>query len=80
MDLIWNDQPPRKFNSIISLDLNIAGKTIDSALQLIRKAMRDKHSNLLIVTALDEIACTMFKTKKKYFIKCTQNDYLLFSF
>lgn len=57
IDLIWKDQPVRKFNPIISLDLSITGKSINDALQSIRKEMREKHSDLLVITALDEVAC-----------------------
>lgn len=61
IDLIWKDQPVRKFNPIISLDLSITGKSINDALQSIRKEMRDKHSDLLVITALDEVACKFIK-------------------
>ncbi|XP_055310118.1 xaa-Pro aminopeptidase ApepP-like [Sitodiplosis mosellana] len=59
VDLIWEGHPPRQFKSIISLDLSITGKKIGDAVQLIRKEMRDKHANVLVVTALDEIAWLM---------------------
>lgn len=57
IDLVWKDQPQRKFNPIISLDKSIAGKQIADALELIRKDMKDRHCSVLVVTALDEIAC-----------------------
>lgn len=59
IDLIWKDQPPRKFNPIISLDISITGKTTDEALQSIRTEMREKHADLLVITALDEVACEL---------------------
>lgn len=39
------------------LDSSIAGKKIADAVAAIRNQMRDKHSDLLVVTALDEVAC-----------------------
>lgn len=57
IDLVWKDQPVRKFNPIISLDLSITGKSINDALQSIRKEMSEKNSDLLVITALDEVAC-----------------------
>lgn len=57
IDLVWKDQPKRQFNPIIILDSSISGKKISDALDSIRKQMREKHSDLLVVTALDEVAC-----------------------
>lgn len=54
---MWNDQPPRKFNPIIQLDSSITGKKISDAVDLLRNIMQEKHSDLLVVTALDEVAC-----------------------
>lgn len=57
VDVVWQGHPPRKFKPIISLDLSITGKKIGDAVQLIRNGMREKHSDVLVVTALDEVAC-----------------------
>lgn len=57
VDLIWHDRPQRIFNPIISLDKNITGKIIGDAVKQIRKEMGEKHSSILVITALDEIAC-----------------------
>lgn len=57
IDMVWKEQPKRRFNPIITLDTSIAGKKISDAIEAIRKQMREKHSDLLVVTALDEVAC-----------------------
>lgn len=59
IDLIWKDQPQRKFNPIIILDSSFSGKKIADAIESIRKEMQEKHSDLLVVTGLDEVACKM---------------------
>lgn len=57
MDQIWSEQPVRKFNPIISLGTNVTGKTIGEKLVDIRADMKDKRCSVLVVTALDEVAC-----------------------
>lgn len=57
IDVIWKEQPKRKFNPIISLEHNVTGKITADVLKAIRKEMTEKHCSLLAVTALDEIAC-----------------------
>lgn len=59
IDLVWKDQPERQFNPIIILDSSTTGKKISDALVSIRKQMREKHSDVLVVTALDEVACKL---------------------
>lgn len=57
VDLVWQGHPSRQFKPIISLDFSITGKKISDAVQLIRKEMQEKHADVLVVTALDEVAC-----------------------
>lgn len=57
VDLVWATQPQRIFNQIISLDKTITGKTIADALKLIRSEMTEQNASILVVTALDEVAC-----------------------
>lgn len=72
---MWNDQPPRKFNPIIQLDTIITGKKIAGAVDTLRKEMQEKHSDLLVVTALDEVACELLQNIIQtifYFISVAQ--------
>lgn len=57
IDLVWSDQPPRQFNPIIVLDSSSTGKKIGDALELIRNKMREQQSEVLVISALDEVAC-----------------------
>lgn len=57
VDLVWTDQPARTSNPIIVLETSVAGKTIGQKLKEIRADMADKGCKLLVVTALDEVAC-----------------------
>lgn len=57
VDIIWKEQPQRKFNPIISLEQNVTGKITADVLKVIRKEMDEKHCSVLALTALDEIAC-----------------------
>ncbi|BFF91720.1 xaa-Pro aminopeptidase ApepP [Drosophila madeirensis] len=57
IDEIWgDDQPPRTSNSIKPLKLEYAGVTIAKKWELVRKQMQEKKADVLIVSALDEIA------------------------
>lgn len=70
VDIIWKEQPQRKFNRIISLDQNVTGKITADVLKVIRKEMVEKHCTVLAITALDEIACMQ--------IFCSMQQYRLF--
>lgn len=59
IDVIWKEQPIRKFNPIITLGLDITGKTINQKVEQIREEMIEKGCNVLVVTALDEVACKL---------------------
>ncbi|XP_041449630.1 xaa-Pro aminopeptidase ApepP isoform X2 [Drosophila obscura] len=57
IDEIWGkDQPPQTVNSIKPLKLKYAGVTIAKKWDLVRKQMKEKKAEALIVSALDEIA------------------------
>jgi len=58
VDLLWTDKPDR-FNSsksIESLDIKFCGLSWQQKVQDVRKAMQQKGANILVLTALDEIA------------------------
>lgn len=59
IDVIWKEQSVRKFNPIITLGLDITGKTIGQKVEEIRAEMAEKCCNVLVVTALDEVACKL---------------------
>lgn len=59
VDKIWTDRPARTSNPVIALETSITGKTIGLKLEEIRAEMRDKDCIVLVVTALDEIACKL---------------------
>lgn len=56
IDKIWDEQPARTSNPIIALDTSVTGKTIAQKLIEIRSEMQDKSCEVLVVTALDEVA------------------------
>lgn len=57
IDRIWCDQPPQTCNQIITLSTEITGKTVADKLAEIRQEMVDLQAEVLVVTALDEVAC-----------------------
>jgi Xaa-Pro aminopeptidase len=57
VDLVWPDQPAVPSNPVIPLDVKYAGRTIASKVAEIREQMRDKGTEVLVVSALDEVAC-----------------------
>jgi Xaa-Pro aminopeptidase len=57
VDLVWEDQPAQPSNKVIALDIKYAGKTVADKLVEIREKMKDQSAKVLVVTALDEVAC-----------------------
>lgn len=57
IDLIWKDQPSFPCNKIISLPVKYTGMTIAEKIAEIRGKMEDQNATVLVVTALDEVAC-----------------------
>lgn len=62
VDLVWDDQPGLPTNPVITLDVQFAGKLVGQKLVEIRAKMAEQNAKVLVVTALDEIACKFFKT------------------
>ncbi|KAH8380909.1 hypothetical protein KR200_004105, partial [Drosophila serrata] len=57
VDKVWGeDQPAQNANPINTLDLQFAGVTIARKLEDVRKQMKQKSVDALVVSALDEIA------------------------
>lgn len=59
VDLIWPHQPKPRCNPIITLSPKITGKTIQQKVTEIRSQMTQNGIDVLVVTALDEIACKL---------------------
>jgi Xaa-Pro aminopeptidase len=57
VDLVWDDQPLQPNNPVISLDIKFAGKSVADKLKDIRTKMSEQNAKVMVVTALDEIAC-----------------------
>lgn len=57
VDRIWCDQPAQTCNPIITLSTEVTGKTVAAKLADIRREMVEAHADVLVVTALDEVAC-----------------------
>lgn len=57
VDLVWDDQPTYPSDSLLALDIKYAGKSVGDKLKEIREKMKEQSSKVMVVTALDEIAC-----------------------
>lgn len=57
IDLVWDDQPTYPSDPLLALDIKYAGKTSADKLKEIREKMKEQSSKVMVVTALDEIAC-----------------------
>lgn len=57
VDKVWDDQPAQPSNKVIPLNVKFAGKLVGQKLIEIREKMKEHSAKVLIVTALDEIAC-----------------------
>lgn len=57
LDNIWIGRPSRTSNPINELELHFCGKTVKQKLNEIREELRSKDCTILMLTALDEIAC-----------------------
>lgn len=56
---IWHDRPPVPMNKVEIHDIRFAGEKADDKIRRIRKALRRKHADGMIVAALDSIAWTL---------------------
>lgn len=57
IDLVWDDQPAQPNNPVNPLDVKFAGKLVDEKLREVREKMAAQNAKVLVVTALDEVAC-----------------------
>lgn len=56
IDLVWEHQPPATANPVIPLSHQFTGKSIHQKFEEIHKEMKEKNANVLVLSALDEIA------------------------
>ncbi len=59
LDIIWEDRPVIPLNAVEIHDLKFAGETTPDKISRIRKALRKKHADGMLVAALDNIAWTL---------------------
>ena len=59
LGIIWEDRPAIPLNAVELHDLKFAGETTPSKISRIRKALRKKHADGMLVAALDNIAWTL---------------------
>lgn len=57
IDKIWSDQPAQTNNAILLLSSAVTGQKISDKINSIRGEMAEKKAHILVVTALDEVAC-----------------------
>ena len=61
IDLVWAEKQPKKpQNKIFPLDVKYTGKTINEKLIILREKMIDQKTGILLISALDEVACNEF--------------------
>ncbi|KAM7359858.1 aminopeptidase P isoform 2-T2 [Cochliomyia hominivorax] len=57
VDLVWGeDQPPLSSKPIITLDLKFSGETVSDKWKKVKEQMIEKNCEILVISALDEIA------------------------
>lgn len=56
VDLIWTDKPKRPTNPIEPLPIKYTGLLVEKKLANIRNEMKERNTEVLVITALDEIA------------------------
>ena len=59
LEQIWTDRPAIPENPVEIQPLEYAGETVGSKIARIRKALREKHADGMLVSALDDIAWTL---------------------
>lgn len=58
VDAVWGAaQPPQTAHAAVVLSTAFAGRTVADKVGELRKKMGDRHADVLVVTALDEVAC-----------------------
>ena len=58
VDAIWKDKDTPKPSPVIVLSEKYSGRSVQDKLEAVRAEMRETGVDFLIVSALDEIACS----------------------
>lgn len=59
VDEVWEDQRPAcGTDAVFDLGLEFSGKKTDEKVENVRKEMEENEATVLLVTELDEVACT----------------------
>lgn len=56
LDTVWHDRPSISFSSVFDQPVEFSGESRNSKLTRIRKLLKDNNSDMIVLTALDEIA------------------------
>lgn len=56
VDLVWAERPPISTKPVREVDIKYTGQSREEKLQCVRDKMRDEKADVLLLTALDEIA------------------------
>jgi Xaa-Pro aminopeptidase len=59
LKMIWTDRPPIPENPVEIYPLEYAGESVCDKIARIRKALREKHADGMLMVALDDIAWTL---------------------
>ena len=59
LKLIWHDRPPIPDNPVEIFLMTYAGETTGSKIARIRQALRERHADGMLMSALDDIAWTL---------------------
>ena len=59
LKMIWTDRPPIPENPVEIYPLEYAGESVCDKIARIRKALREKHADGMLMAALDDIAWTL---------------------
>lgn len=76
VDLVWDDQPAQPKSDLLALDVKFAGKLVSEKLVDVRAKMAEQEAKVLVVSALDEIACKWELPIKSYQV-AIHNDIVL---
>ncbi|MCH5263887.1 MAG: aminopeptidase P family protein [Lachnospiraceae bacterium] len=56
VDLVWTERPPISTEPVWEVDVKYIGQSREEKLKCVREKMRDEKADVLLLTALDEIA------------------------
>ena len=79
LKLIWHDRPAIPENPVEIYPIEYAGETTGSKITRIRKALREKHADGMLMSALDDIAWTLNLRGKDVHCNPVFVSYLLIS-